>query len=127
MRPPSGGSQKRHDTGNLRVSVTAAAPEARIELRGELSLSSYDELERALDAAEQVDAPRLVIDLSRLTAIDSTGIGCLVHAVERAREAGADVELIQGPKAVSEVFEMVGLVDVLPFRASQSPATERGR
>ena len=117
----SDGNLRRGSASALEVAVRSEGGETRIELRGELSLASYDELERALRIADRDDASRIVIDLAGLTAIDSTGIGCMVHAVERAHEAGAEVAIVQGPKAVQGVFEMVGLADVLPFRSSRPP------
>jgi anti-sigma B factor antagonist len=51
----------------------------------------------------------LVLDLSGVEFVDSTGLGVVVAAAKRARSAGGDVRLcgVSGP--VAKVFEVVGL------------------
>ena len=54
-----------------------------------------DELRRV----EESEPPVVVLDLSRLTFLDSTGLRCLVTADERAREAGRRVVIVRFPLA----------------------------
>ncbi len=53
--------------------------------------------------------PVIVLDLSKLTFLDSTGLRCLVTADRRAREAGRRVVIVRGPDAVQRVFEITRL------------------
>ena len=54
-----------------------------------------------------------MLDLSKLTFLDSTGLRCLVTADERAREAGRRVVIVRGPDAVQRVFTITRLEERL--------------
>jgi anti-sigma B factor antagonist len=51
----------------------------------------------------------IVLDLSQLTFIDSTGLGVLVGAQRRARETGGEVRLAGAAPGVQRVLEVTGL------------------
>jgi anti-sigma B factor antagonist len=62
----------------------------------------------------EADAPaKLVVDLSKLTFLDSTGLRCIVTADERAREQGRRIVIVRGPDAVQRVFTITRLEDRL--------------
>jgi anti-sigma B factor antagonist len=82
-------------------------------LRGELDLSTVSKVQDALDRVEQSSPPTVVLDLSKLTFLDSTGLRCLVTADERARQAGRRVVLVRGPESVQRVFTITRLEERL--------------
>lgn len=89
---------------------------ARLTLAGELDLSSaHAPLEAALQifAAEPVEC--VLVDLSSVTFIDSSGLGGLVQLSNYARSRGARVELAGASERVRAVLELSGLASVLPF------------
>lgn len=86
----------------------------RLELAGELDLSSAGELEHALNAA--ADAEGVIVDLRPLDFIDSTGLRLIIQFDESTRDAGLALEIWDGPPAVSRVFEISGARAQLPFR-----------
>jgi anti-anti-sigma factor len=88
-----------------------------IALAGELDLDGADRVIRELRRAETTDASRIVLDLSDLRFIDSTGIRLIVAADARSRRDGDRLVLIPGPRAVHRVFELTGLAERLPFAA----------
>jgi anti-anti-sigma factor len=56
-----------------------------------------------------VDAPNVVVDLSGVTFIDSTGLGVLVAALNRAREAGGQMTLRGPTRSTRKVLDITGL------------------
>ena len=58
-------------------------------------------------------ASSLVLDLSKLTFLDSTGLRCLVSADQRAKDGGRRVVLVRGPDPVQRVFAITRLEDRL--------------
>ena len=70
-----------------------------VALKGELDLSTVAKVQDELRRVEEGEPPVVVLDLSRLTFLDSTGLRCLVTADERAREAGRRVVIVRGPGA----------------------------
>jgi anti-anti-sigma factor len=101
--------------GPLVVRTTRDAEGYRISLRGELDLANAATAEAQLrKALEANDAP-VIIDMSELEFIDSTGIALLVAALA---PNGNTVELRFVPSnspAVMRVLELTGLAERLPL------------
>ena len=84
-----------------------------IALRGELDLSSAAKLQEELKRVEAGAPEVLVLDLSKLVFLDSTGLRCLVTADERARDEGRRVVIVRGPDPVQRVFSITRLEERL--------------
>ncbi len=84
-----------------------------VALRGELDLSSTAKLQEELDRVEAGAPQTLVLDLSKLVFLDSTGLRCLVTADERGREGGRRVVIVRGPDPVQRVFSITRLEERL--------------
>ena len=84
-----------------------------VSLRGELDLSTVEKVEAELRRIEEDDAKLLVLDLSGLTFLDSTGLRLMVTADQRARKAGRRVAIVKGPETVHRVFTITQLDDRL--------------
>lgn len=79
-----------------------------VSLVGELDLATLDLLEQEL---EQITAAekRVVLDLRRLAFIDSSGLHALLRADRRLSEAGGQLTIVRGPRAVERLFRLTGL------------------
>lgn len=86
-----------------------------ISLTGEMDLANADDVEQELIRAESTNARLIVLDLSRLTFIDSTGIRLLVAADARARNDSMRLVLKRPPRTVMRVLVIAGIDDRLPF------------
>jgi anti-anti-sigma factor len=84
-----------------------------VALRGELDLSSTAKLQEELDRLEAGAPQTIVLDLSKLVFLDSTGLRCLVTADERARANGRRVVMVRGPDPVQRVFSITRLEERL--------------
>ena len=81
----------------------------KLLLRGELDLSTASKAEEELRRAEADGPDLLVLDLSGLTFLDSTGLRLIVTADHRAREQGRRVAVVKGPETVQRVFSITRL------------------
>ena len=92
----------------------------RLQLKGELDLSTVSKVEEELRRAESEAPSLLVIDLRELTFLDSTGLRCVITADQRARDAGRRLAIVKGPESVQRVFsitrvdERLEMVDDVP-------------
>ena len=86
-----------------------------IALSGELDIDGIKSVREALHAAEDSDAREVVLDLTDLQFIDSSGIQLVVEADARARADGNRLHLRRGPEHVHRVFVLTDLADRLPF------------
>jgi anti-sigma B factor antagonist len=84
-----------------------------VALVGELDLSTVAKVQEELRRVEATSPPTLVVDLSKLTFLDSTGLRCIVTADERARAEGRRIVIVRGPDAVQRVFAITRLEDRL--------------
>jgi anti-anti-sigma factor len=101
--------------GTLVISSAVEDGTISLALQGELDLASARQLETRLAEVERESPARLVVDLSRLVFIDSTGLRLLLQADARARERGCELVLRPGEPSVQRVFEVTGALDVLRF------------
>lgn len=64
----------------------------------------------------------LVIDLSAADFIDSTAIGVLVGALKRLQDRGGSLAVVCTNDNIRNVFEIVGLDDMIPMYRSRDDA-----
>jgi anti-sigma B factor antagonist len=84
-----------------------------VALVGELDLSTVAKVQEELRKVEADSPATLVVDLSKLTFLDSTGLRCIVTADERARAEGRRIVIVRGPDAVQRVFTITRLEERL--------------
>ena len=87
----------------------------RVSPVGELDIASAGKLERELAAAAAGDAATIVLDLSGLTFIDSTGLRIVLDFNERCGGQGGRLAIVAGTPAVDRLLDIVGLRDRLPL------------
>jgi anti-sigma B factor antagonist len=97
----------------LEVEIEERDGLVRLVLRGELDLSTVGKVQDALHEVEADAPPVIVLDLAKLTFLDSTGLRCLVTADQRARENGRRLVIVRGPDAVQRVFAITRLEERL--------------
>jgi anti-anti-sigma factor len=84
-------------------------------LSGELDAGSIARLESAITRCTSAGTTAITLDLSRLSFIDSSGLWTITLARRWCEAHGRGFTLVPGPPQVQEVFEVTGLIDVLPF------------
>jgi anti-anti-sigma factor len=94
-----------------------------LTLRGELDMASASELKAALVRVCEEKPRVLTLDLRGLTFIDSTGLQAIIAASQECEKLAAEFRLIPGPPAIQRVFEIVGLIERLPFDPASQVAT----
>ncbi len=102
------------ELGQLTVRSERDGDTHTIALRGEMDLSNAGEVERELLHAEATDVRTIMVDLSELTFMDSTGIRLLIAA--NARSRADSLSLTRPPPAVARVLCIAGVDELLPFR-----------
>ena len=103
------------DLGELTIRSVREGEVHTIALTGELDLSSADAVEKELARAEASDAQTILLDLSGLSFMDSTGVRLVVTAHARSRADADRLTLRRGQAAVQRVMELSGVDALLPF------------
>ncbi len=99
-------------------SVLRSGGERLLSPAGRLDAASAPVLQAALKAALAEDETRLLIDLSAVEFLDSTGLGILVGALKAARKVGGDLRLASPSPPVARLLRLTTLDRV--FRVLES-------
>lgn len=82
------------------------------KLRGSLDLATAPTIRAALAEATEKESHELIVDLTQLEFLDSTGLGVLIGAHRRAVEHGGAFRLIITDGPISRLLNITGLVAV---------------
>ena len=93
----------------LRIERTDRDGATRLVLVGELDLSTIDPLKLRLELVEMEEPETMVVDLSRVSFMDSMGLGILLSHRLRANKVGRRFILVEGPAQVQQVFDATGV------------------
>jgi anti-sigma B factor antagonist len=91
------------------VLVSTNGDRATVALRGELDLSGVDRARQAIEQAESGAAALLILDLSELDFIDSTGLEVLLRAAQRAHDDGRRLIVQRPSRYVRRLLEMTAI------------------
>jgi anti-sigma B factor antagonist len=94
-------------------SLTRRSPQPVLALDGEFDAASASDAHKRMLRLDLRPGGRLVLDLSGLTFMDSTGIRMILQAGEYARRHGAGLVVVRPPDKVMRVLELVGLDEQL--------------
>ena len=93
----------------LSLETREEGDQVRIALSGELDLSSALTFDEEVRRAEEREPKTLVIDLSGLRFLDSTGLRLIMSAQARARKRGMRLAIVEGGDAVKRIFRLAGV------------------
>jgi anti-anti-sigma factor len=100
------------------VTVGRSRDTVTVGVAGELDVASAPLLAAHLDALEADPAgAAVVLDLSALTFLDSSGVALLIGVAQRAEDDGWPLRIAGTPPHAWRVLAMCGLLDVLPLSA----------
>jgi anti-sigma B factor antagonist len=97
----------------FRVDVRKVGATAIVAVVGELDLASGPELEAELERITGAVTKLLVVDLSQLDFMDSTGLSILVRTHQRLTGEGSEMSLVKGSPQVQRLLELTGVAQRL--------------
>jgi anti-anti-sigma factor len=81
-------------------------------------MATIGAVEQELRQLRRAGFGTLVLDLSGLTFMDSTGLHLVMRWTTESAQDGFDFEIQPGPPAVMRVFELAEMTHGLPIRGS---------
>jgi anti-sigma B factor antagonist len=96
-----------------------------LSIEGELDLYTVPLLQRALAASLEDGPTRLVVDLTKCTLIDSTGLGALLKANKRFSD-GSNVHIAVAcpDPSIRKVFEITALNRIFALHETRAAALD---
>ncbi|MYG94899.1 MAG: STAS domain-containing protein [Acidimicrobiia bacterium] len=99
-----------------------------LSISGEIDMATAPQFRKQLldtiNASLPTITPKLVLNLTSVDFIDSTGLGVLLGATKRVRGAGGDIRLVQNNPRLAELLAMTRLDQIIDVFASVAEATE---
>jgi len=97
-------------------------------LRGSLDLATAPTVRAALTDATDKGSQHIVVDLTQLEFLDSTGLGVLIGAHRRAAERGGSLRLIVHDGPISRLLNITGLIGIFAvYHSLEDARADRGR
>lgn len=102
--------------------VSERAGRTVVAAAGELDVHTAPALQAELSPRSQQPHAALVVDLTDVGFIDSTGLGVLVTTLKHVREGGGHLDVVVTSSRVLKVFVLTGLDVVIPLHETLDEA-----
>jgi anti-sigma B factor antagonist len=102
------------ETELLDIATTFHDGRAVVKISGEIDAYSTARLRQQLVGISQAGHHRLIIDMTNVPLMDSSGLGVLVGAMKRARANRGDVCIIGAGDRIVQTLRITGLTQVFP-------------
>jgi anti-sigma B factor antagonist len=93
-----------------------------LAVRGEIDVATSPDMRELLQGLIEGEPQLLVVDMTDVSFIDSTGLGVLVEAVTGVRAGGGDLRLVVTQPHIIKLFELTGLDEVFSVTSSTREA-----
>jgi anti-sigma B factor antagonist len=107
----------------LSLSTRTVAGYLVLEVGGEIDVYTAPQLRERLISIVEGGGRRVVVDLSRVEFLDSTGLGVLVGALKRLRGVGGELFLVCDQERLLKIFRITGLDRVFTLYPTVDTAT----
>jgi len=108
----------------LGISTDQDGDVCTVTLEGEVDVYTAPRLKEELTKVLERGCVSVIIDLEKVSFIDSSGLGVLVGALRRAREKGGAVRIVCTRDSVLKIFRITGLDKVFPIFSDASEARD---
>jgi anti-sigma B factor antagonist len=108
----------------VEVTVTSRTSGARtvVQVTGEIDVYTAPLLREELASLIDAEHRELVVDLTGVGFMDSTGLGVLVGALKKVRTLGGDLQLVISSEKVLKVFRITALTQVFTIHETLDDA-----
>jgi anti-sigma B factor antagonist len=98
---------------NFDLQTETEGSSALVTIQGDFDLQVVDQVTEAFTQVEAGKPELLAVDLSRLTFMDSSGMGAIAAAHLRAQQAGRRFAIVRPPAGVRQAFDRTRLDEVI--------------
>ena len=89
--------------------------ELETDKRGEMDVYTAPRLRQALIDLVEGGATQIVVDMSAVDFLDSTGLGVLVGGLKRVKSNDGELRLVVSQDRIMKIFDITGLAKVFPI------------
>jgi anti-sigma B factor antagonist len=103
------------------VRTTTHGRHVVVHVTGDVDMGAVTPLRRVLHALGDAGAD-VVVDLTQVTFIDSTGVGLLVSALRRTERHGGSLSLVVDREPIMKVFRITALTRLFTIHSTLEAA-----
>lgn len=108
----------------MTVTVKVEGPDAVLDVEGEIDMSTTPILRTCLDRCAADAGGAVVLDLTKVTFLDSSGVSAILHA-HRALTGAARPFVVRNPcSSVRRVLEITGVVGTVSIEGTDGPSCD---
>lgn len=106
------------------VSETAGADVVVVKVHGEVDVYTAPKMKEEMQRCIDTGLTNVVVDLAGVAYMDSSGLGVLIGALKRAREAGGEL-IVSAPNArIARIMDVTGLGRIFNVHAATADAVK---
>lgn len=106
----------------MQLSIRLDFDSCFISLEGELDASSSILIDKMLEDILLRDQKYILVNFSLLTYISAAGIGAFIYHIRKLKEQDKVIVLFNMKPSIRNIFEIIGLEEVIPIVGSEEEA-----
>lgn len=103
---------------NLEVDLVKNMEQATLRLTGEIDAYTAPQLKESFNSLMEQDSREIIVDLEKVTYMDSTGLGVFIGALKSAKEKDKQLKLVNIHERVFRLFQITGLDEIMDLKAA---------
>ena len=104
----------------MKISVAEGDGTTTVNLTGDIYTEQGDELQQVFDGIIEKNPKEVVIDLSELKSITSSGIGKIVYLYKELDKEGGAIRIIGVNDTIMQIFKIVKLDKLMKIESLNS-------
>jgi anti-sigma B factor antagonist len=93
-----------------------------VEIEGEIDAEHSPQLKRSLAKAQEEKAKNFILDINKVSFLDSTGLGVMISLMRNLKEKGGELRLVGLQDEVRSIFEITRLYKVFHINSTVEDA-----
>lgn len=91
-------------------------------VEGEIDINSSPALKKSFDKLLSAKTPKIIVNLSKVTYVDSSGLATLVEILKNMRSYGGKLRLTNLSSKIKSLFEITKLEKLFDIKANEEEA-----
>ena len=91
---------------------------------GEIDINTAPDIKKSFDVLTNKKAPKIIINFSKVTYVDSSGLATLVEILKNMRQYGGKLKLTNLPPKIKSLFEITKFEKLFEILAEEESAVE---
>ena len=96
-----------------------------LEIEGEVDVYTSPELKQHLVKQAEAGVKHVIVNLSKVEYLDSTGLGVLIGGLKRLREGEGNLVLVGPGMRILRIFEITGLDKIFDIYPTEEEAAAK--